>query len=278
VPAEVLRAWLQSVERCGHDAGPLLERLSVEPRALANFSAFVPWADLVGAVDGFAADHGQAELNRVARDVATTLPSLRALGNLLLPPRNFFRALFAVAAHARFWTCRVEEAPATITVALELRRSLPSSLALIEALAEFLAATPRHLNLPDASVEARAPHSHGARYVLALPRGKSLQVRATETQLAEVVAGLLAATPPRYGAPAVPNLEERFRLTRAEGRVVRRLVAGRSLQEIARELGVGAETVRTHAKRAMAKTETHRQAELVALVLRLGGARLAGGD
>jgi len=76
----------------------------------------------------------------------------------------------------------------------------------------------------------------------------------------------------------VAHLEERFHLTRAEGRVVRRLVAGRSLHDIAKELGVGTETVRTHTKRAMAKTDTHRQAELVALVLRLGGARLVGGD
>ncbi len=60
------------------------------------------------------------------------------------------------------------------------------------------------------------------------------------------------------------------RFTPALGRVVRRLGSGLSISEIARELGVGTETIRTHTKRAMQKTDTHRQAELVALVLRVG--------
>jgi DNA-binding CsgD family transcriptional regulator len=278
VPAEVLRTVLQSVERCGHEAAPLLDRLAIEPRSLVSLSAFVPWSELVELVDAFVLERGQAELDRVARDVATTLPSLRALGGLLLPPRSFYRALCEIAAHARWWSCRSEETASTFTLSLEVRRALPSSPALFLALTEFLAATPRLLNLPDATVEVRAAHSHGARYVLGLPRGKTLQVRVPETQLAQVVAELLAEAPRRSGVPSVAHLEERFRLTRAEGRVVRRLVSGRSLHEIAKELGVGAETVRTHTKRAMAKTETHRQAELVALVLRLGGARAAGAD
>jgi DNA-binding CsgD family transcriptional regulator len=274
VPAEVLRAVLQAVERCGHDAAPLLGLVTVEPRSLVSLSAFVPWSDLVTVVEAFATSHGQPELNRVAREMSTTLPTLRALGSLLLPPKSFYRALFEVVAHARWWSCRTEDEGGALAISIEVRRALPSSRAMLEAVAELLAATPRLLNLPDAPVELRAVHSHGARYLLATPKGKTLQLRPTETQLTQVVAELLAESPRRAGVPSVAHLEERFRLTRAEGRVVRRLVAGRSLQDIAKELGVGAETVRTHTKRAMAKTDTHRQAELVALVLRLGGARL----
>jgi DNA-binding CsgD family transcriptional regulator len=269
-----MRAVLQSVERCGHDAAPLLALVTVEPRSLVSLSAFVPWADLVAVVEAFVASHGQPELNRVARDMSTTLPSLRALGNLLLPPKSFYRALFEVVGHARWWSCRTEDVGNALAISLEVRRALPSCQALLVAVAELLAATPRLLNLPDVVVELPAVHSHGARYLMATPKGKTLQVRPTETQLTQVVTELLAEAPRRAGVPSVAHLEERFHLTRAEGRVVRRLVAGRSLQDIAKELGVGTETVRTHTKRAMAKTETHRQAELVALVLRLGGARL----
>jgi DNA-binding CsgD family transcriptional regulator len=278
IPAELVRSVLQSVERCGHDAAPLLAALSVEPRVLVSLSALLPWSDLVEILDAFVGSSGPSELSRVARDVATILPTLRALGGLLLPPRSFYRVLFELASHGRCWTFRAEETATSMTVTVEVRRSLPCGAVTLTALADFLAATPRVLNLPDTSVEVRLLHSHGARYVLTLPRGKTLHVRPTEAQLAQVVNELLAEGPRRLGVPSVAHLDERYHLTRAESRVVRRLAAGRSLQEIARELGVGTETVRTHTKRAMAKTDTHRQAELVSLVLRLGGARNVTSD
>lgn len=272
VPAEALRTVLQSIERCGYDASPYLGDLSLEPRELVAPGARVPWDDVVRVVEGFGRGHGQTELNRVARDAATAMPRMRQLGALLLPPRAFYWVLLEAASRAPVWTLRSEEVGQTVTLVLEVRKGLRCVPALLEALAEFLAATPRLLNLEDTHVEVRSLHSHGARYVLALPRGKTLQVRVSDAQLAATVAELTRdGAPDRVGVPSLLHLERRFGLTRAEGRVVRRLVAGRSLNEIAKELSVGAETVRTHAKRSMQKTDTHRQAELVALVLRLGG-------
>lgn len=271
VPADVVRTVLQSIERCGYDAAPFLDDLSVEPRELVGPSARVPWEDLAKVVEGFGRSYGQAELNRVARDAATALPRLRQLGTLLLPPKAFYWVLLEVAARSPVWTVRSEEAGSTVAISLEVREDLWSDPLLHEALAEFLAATPRLLNLGDTRVEVRSLHSHAARYVLSIPRGRTLQVRVSDTQLAATVAELTGeGVHHRAGVPTLAHLEQRFGLTRAEGRVVRRLVAGRSLNEIARELSVGAETVRTHAKRSMQKTDTHRQAELVALVLRLG--------
>jgi DNA-binding CsgD family transcriptional regulator/PAS domain-containing protein len=60
-----------------------------------------------------------------------------------------------------------------------------------------------------------------------------------------------------------------YGLTPAEDRVARRLARGESLAEVARHLEVALETVRTHLKRALQKTDTRRQAELVALMARL---------
>jgi DNA-binding CsgD family transcriptional regulator/PAS domain-containing protein len=59
-----------------------------------------------------------------------------------------------------------------------------------------------------------------------------------------------------------------FGLTAAEARVAALLTAGRSLAEIAAELQIGFETVRTHLARARAKTGTASQVDLVRLILR----------
>jgi len=63
-------------------------------------------------------------------------------------------------------------------------------------------------------------------------------------------------------------LQNRFNLTRAEARIVLRLATGMSLKSCAKALGVGYETVRRHLKSAFLKTGTHRQAELLLIVIR----------
>jgi DNA-binding CsgD family transcriptional regulator len=63
-------------------------------------------------------------------------------------------------------------------------------------------------------------------------------------------------------------LQDLFSLTSGEARVVARLVQGRSVDEVAAELKISVETVRTHVRRVLAKTATSRQGELISLVLR----------
>ena len=72
-------------------------------------------------------------------------------------------------------------------------------------------------------------------------------------------------------APAPdPNLVARaFDLTRAEARLAALVAAGTTPDGAARRLGVGRETVRSQLKAVFAKTGTHRQSELAALLLRL---------
>lgn len=67
---------------------------------------------------------------------------------------------------------------------------------------------------------------------------------------------------------AVQRLRDLFGLTQTEGAVATELTSGRSLKEIATQLGIGMATVRSHLKNILAKTNTHRQAELVALLAR----------
>jgi DNA-binding CsgD family transcriptional regulator len=68
----------------------------------------------------------------------------------------------------------------------------------------------------------------------------------------------------REGQPAVA----RFGFTPTEARVAELLCAGRNAAKIAAELGISIETVRCHLKQAFAKAGVHRQAELVALLLK----------
>ena len=276
MPAELVRTLLQSVERCGYDAAPLLKALQTEPRALLSQRATVPWAALCSLINRFAAQHGQTELERVLRDLTVCLPGLRMLGSLLLPPRAFYRVLCQCWTRPCFWSLRYEEDGSVATISLDLKRTMEGCAPLLGALGALLGASPRLLNLPDVRVDTRVISAHAARYVFELPRGRGLSVRLAEAQLATMVVQL--ADRHQHGRasamPSVATLEARYGLTRAEGRVVRRLGAGSSITEIARELGVGTETVRTHTKRAMHKTDTHRQAELVSLVLRASsGAR-----
>lgn len=70
---------------------------------------------------------------------------------------------------------------------------------------------------------------------------------------------------------AVARLRELFGLTRSECSVAAALGRGSSLEDIAAQMGIGIATVRSHLKRILAKTGTHRQAEAAAL---LAGSRI----
>lgn len=90
---------------------------------------------------------------------------------------------------------------------------------------------------------------------------------------------------PRSGAPAMvlaflcepatraplssEALEAMFGLTRTEARVARHLALGLRPEAIAQQMGVAPTTIAFHLRNVFAKTDTHRQAELVALLLSL---------
>ncbi|MCP3053783.1 helix-turn-helix transcriptional regulator [Aurantimonas marianensis] len=67
------------------------------------------------------------------------------------------------------------------------------------------------------------------------------------------------------GAPPL-DLQRRYGLTQAEGEIAAAFALGASLGEIAEMRGNSVHTVRTHLKSIFAKTGTHRQSQLVALL------------
>jgi len=72
--------------------------------------------------------------------------------------------------------------------------------------------------------------------------------------------------PEREVRDQAETLIELYRLTPAESKVAEQLLRGSTLDEISLELGVSLNTVRTHLKRVLSKTETRRQSELVRLL------------
>lgn len=76
-------------------------------------------------------------------------------------------------------------------------------------------------------------------------------------------------------APAIGLLNDLFDLTPAEARVARLLCDGEPAQQIAVKLSISLETVRSHVKRTLAKTGTHRQTDLIRL---LAGVTPPGGQ
>jgi DNA-binding CsgD family transcriptional regulator/PAS domain-containing protein len=88
------------------------------------------------------------------------------------------------------------------------------------------------------------------------------------TTIHDAVAAVLVSDPDTGTEPAVELLRNLHQLTPAEADLVDHLARGRSLEEAARARGVSIHTARSQLKQVFFKTGTHRQGELVQLVLR----------
>ena len=69
--------------------------------------------------------------------------------------------------------------------------------------------------------------------------------------------------------PGLALVRRLYRLTEAEAQVALRVMHGANLKQVAEELSISHATVRTHLQHVFDKTGTHRQAELVRLLLAL---------
>jgi DNA-binding CsgD family transcriptional regulator len=150
--------------------------------------------------------------------------------------------------------------------------------------AEGLCVGPRGLQVADASSAQRlrsllteAGSAGGGAVQVPRPSGRPLALVTSPLSHAPSGLGPIHAvfiTDPdaEIEAPAAA-LTRLYGLTRTESEVAGELLAGRTPEELAAELGISVHTARTHVKRILAKTETRRQSELVRLLL-LGPAQL----
>ena len=85
---------------------------------------------------------------------------------------------------------------------------------------------------------------------------------------------LIARDPePNVSITSCAPLVDLYGLTPSEARLLAQLLQGRTLRESALALRISWESSRTYMKRILAKTRTRRQAELLALAVRLGPSR-----
>lgn len=73
---------------------------------------------------------------------------------------------------------------------------------------------------------------------------------------------------PEHQVPSPDLLCQLFGLTATEARVAAAIAEGQAPEQIARRMGIGVGTVRSHLRQVLTKTGTHRQNELGALIMR----------
>jgi DNA-binding CsgD family transcriptional regulator len=78
---------------------------------------------------------------------------------------------------------------------------------------------------------------------------------------------VIVIDPERQSEPSRDLLSRLYRLTRAEAEIAVRVSRGDGLKPMSEEMSLSLATVKTHLHHVFSKTETHRQAELVRLLL-----------
>ena len=117
----------------------------------------------------------------------------------------------------------------------------------------------------------------GLSFVCERPSGKRpyvvhvlpLHHAATDEISSDTRALVLIIDPDQRPEPAPALLRRLYGLTTTEGEIAVRIAQGAELKEISDELSVSITTVRKHLQHVYDKTDTHRQAELVRLLLTL---------
>jgi DNA-binding CsgD family transcriptional regulator/PAS domain-containing protein len=113
----------------------------------------------------------------------------------------------------------------------------------------------------------------GGEIFLTRASGRPLSVlvspfRADERPISRAPSVVALVNDPDEAHPAAARFAQGYRLTRREAELIELLSQGCALHEAAERLQIGTVTARSHLRSAFAKTDTHRQSELVTLFLR----------
>ncbi|MFC7449161.1 helix-turn-helix transcriptional regulator [Rhodococcus daqingensis] len=100
-------------------------------------------------------------------------------------------------------------------------------------------------------------------HVLPYPR------RDTDVHLGGQMAVVLIIDPENEPEPATELLQRLYHLTRSEAEIALQVMRGVDLKQTSEELSLSLSTVRTHLQHVFDKTDTHRQAELVRVLIAL---------
>lgn len=201
----------------------------------------------------------QARLAPVARQAAST--ALEQSGVAALVVDGATRRILYLNAAAEHLLARTPEL--SVTRGRLAARDPLSETRLAVALSRALATAQGRPQPPPSAV--------------ALPRSERSPLILTAAPLPAAVSlrgapgVLVLLRDPETSSPRARVLQELFGLTATEASVAAAICRGASLPDVAVELRIGLSTVRTHLKSVMLKTNTRRQAELVALLFSAAG-------
>ncbi|MFO0599597.1 MAG: helix-turn-helix transcriptional regulator [Myxococcaceae bacterium] len=255
-PTALARSFVLSIHRVTGDGRKHLAHLRAA-------SCETGWDELLELLEPFARDEGPAATRRLMEFVAVHHSLLVGLGELLGDVRQSYVALADLGARQEAVQVDTSATARGFEVTLTLRRGFRPSKVFFQSCAWFLAAVPRLRGLDDARVKVERLTDRELKCRVIPPRDAAPHLGHPDATMKQLAHTTLRA---HLGTDG-PALEHRFGLTQAESRVVSRLAQGQSIKQLAQHLDISPETARTHVKRAMQKTATHRQAELVSLVL-----------
>ncbi|MFN3304551.1 MAG: helix-turn-helix transcriptional regulator [Roseateles sp.] len=216
------------------------------------------------------------------RQAALLLPHLQRalrLGQQLAARARLQQAALAALDRLDTGVLMLDAACRALHVSARAATLLRDNPELVFASGRFGLASPsvqqRLLARVRAAVDLAGGQPRAASAALSVPRPQRMPLALEVLPLLPTM-GVFGATAPAClvfirdpQAPlAVARLRELFGLTPAEAAVAAALAQGCAPEAIATATGTGVATVRTHLKRLLAKTGTHRQAEVVALLAR----------
>lgn len=281
-PALLVRNLVQACEAAGIPPAALLDGIELDTKALSRPFGRVPWRHMIELHRRLEKITTPEQRWQIGALHASSLPHLNAIARLAASPRSLLHLM--VAGTRQLWKGSVVEERDLPDGRLEICvRFQPDDWpvkGIWQITTAFWATAPTLLGLPPAEVEEHISIPRGsARWVLRLPAARASRARfepEAETVAAEVLElarglahALQRGDATHRGECDALRLQRRLGLTLAEAKVADRLASGEDLTSIATALHVTRETVRTHLKRTYSKTGTRRQAELVALVLRV---------
>lgn len=172
----------------------------------------------------------------------------------------------------------------TIEAAAECISELPSPIAIVDRSGLLIAVNPP---LEALTQSTSAFHIQGGRLFVRHAERAEMFQKALATPGVQhlllacdrmsAVLGMRVATGPQTSLISVNDKQDKPRisigaangLTRSEARIVERLLTDQTIEEIAEESGLAADTVRTHRKRAFAKLGVTSRSALLAWYLKL---------
>ncbi len=278
VPISLVRATVNVLELLGFDCETHARDLPHLRDLDAVTGSRVPWNEVATLFNRTGDTASPSEQERIGEMYMECHPFFALGARVLGCPRRTFYASCRVNPHAfpfLKWA-HADQPDGSVRFEASLPSQFVGSTLFFRAIIGQMRALPRPLGLPDAECDGET-HSHGGIYRIRFPEARPIPGM-TERIATVAMDGLMQLVIPFFRRDSdhqtkrvnrVLVAQRRWGLTRTEALVADRLADGLAPPAIAESLKIKVDTVRTHLKRAYAKTGAHRQSQLVQLMTEL---------